>query len=67
MCCQKIKKKLARMKNDKQLDNNNPASTITADYSNIKKLARMTQKQQYSGNNMFYMYFMYLRCFAANI
>lgn len=56
------------MKNDKQLDNNNPASTISADYSNSKKLMRMTQKQQYSGNNnMFYVYFMYLRWFAANI
>lgn len=56
------------MKNDKQLDNNNPASTISADYSNSKKLVRMTQKQQYSGNNnMFYVYFMYLRWFAANI
>lgn len=48
------------MKNDKQLDNNNLASTIPADYSNIKKLeVRLTHKQQYSGNNnVLCMYFM---------
>lgn len=40
---------------------NKPASTMSADDSDMKELVRMTQKQQYSGSDiMFSMYFMYL-------